>query len=137
MILLMQYPFLFHHLLQPFAENAIWHGLMQKDGNGELLIELRHEENILHCVITDNGVGRKKAAMLKSKSAEKNKSLGLQITKNRMALLNGDLNGESFFEIHDLEDEQGNATGTKVSLKIKIKESAEESITEDITANRF
>jgi len=112
-------------LLQPFAENAIWHGLMQKDGNGELLIELHREENILHCTITDNGIGRKKATSLKSKSAEKNKSLGLQITKKRMALLNQDLNDQNFFEIHDLKDERGNATGTRVSLKIKIKETPE------------
>jgi hypothetical protein len=68
-------------------------------------------------------VGRKKAAMLKSKSVEKNKSMGLQITKNRIALLNQDLNSETFFEIQDLEDEYGNATGTKVNLKIKIESS--------------
>src|SRR5437667_8902587 len=103
-------------LLQPFAENANCHGLMHKDGEGELTIDLHLENNILHCTITDNGIGRKKAAILKSKSAEKNKSMGLQITKNRMALLNGNLNGENFFEIDDLEDQQGNAAGTKVSL---------------------
>jgi LytS/YehU family sensor histidine kinase len=109
-------------LLQPFAENAIWHGLMHKGGNGEMIIELHLKNNILHCTITDNGIGRKKAAMLKSKSAEKNKSMGMQITKNRMALLNQDLHGESFFEINDMEDEYGNALGTRVYLKIKIKE---------------
>jgi LytS/YehU family sensor histidine kinase len=38
-------------LLQPFCENAIWHGLMQKDGPGRLDIQLRMKENILHCVI--------------------------------------------------------------------------------------
>ncbi len=118
-------------LLQPFAENAIWHGLMNKEGDGELLIDLHLENNILQCTITDNGVGRKQAAILKSKSAEKNKSMGLQITKNRMALLNRDLNGESFFEITDLKDEWGNATGTSVSLKIKIKEKQEENVSED------
>jgi LytS/YehU family sensor histidine kinase len=110
-------------LFQPFAENAIWHGLLHKEGNGELLISLHLEKDIIHCTITDDGVGRKKAAMLKSKSVEKNKSMGLQITKNRIALLNQDLNSETFFEIQDLEDEYGNATGTKVNLKIKIESS--------------
>jgi LytS/YehU family sensor histidine kinase len=110
-------------LFQPFAENAIWHGLLHKEGNGELLINLHLEKDIIHCTITDDGVGRKKAAMLKSKSVEKNKSMGLQITKNRIALLNQDLNSETFFEIQDLEDEYGNATGTKVNLKIKIESS--------------
>ncbi len=119
-------------LLQPFAENAIWHGLKNKENDGELLIDLHLDDNILQCIITDNGVGRKQAAILKSKSAEKNKSMGLQITKNRMALLNKDLDGEIFFEITDLKDEQGNATGTRVSLRILIKETHGENFSEDV-----
>ncbi|MEO6330513.1 MAG: histidine kinase, partial [Ginsengibacter sp.] len=119
-------------LLQPFAENAIWHGLAHKQEDRELLIELHVEENILHCTITDNGVGREKAASLKSKSAEKNKSLGLQITRNRMKLLNNNLNGQPFFEINDLKDEWGNAAGTRVHLRIKIKETNEENVSEDV-----
>lgn len=115
-------------LLQPFVENAIWHGLLHKEGNGELFINLHRAHDTLHCTITDNGIGRKKAMMLKSKSAEKNKSMGLQITKNRLALLNQDLNGENFFEIQDTQDASGNITGTTVSLKIKIKEAIEENI---------
>jgi len=117
-------------LLQPFIENAIWHGLVHKDGNGELLIDLRFEENILYCTITDNGVGRKKAALLKSKSSEKNKSMGLKITRDRMALMSRDLNGQCFFEINDLEDEWGNATGTSVSLKIKTRDTPTENISD-------
>ena len=75
-------------LLQPFAENAIWHGLMHKKDRENLEFELSIEEKILTCTITDNGIGRTKAAAMKSKSAEKQKSLGLQITKERLALLN-------------------------------------------------
>jgi len=70
--------------------------------------------------------------MFKSKSAQKNKSMGMQITKNRMALLNQDLNGQGFFEIHDLENEQGDATGTRVSLKIKIKDTPGDDIAEQL-----
>ncbi len=117
-------------LLQPFVENAIWHGLMNKDGYRKLIIDLHFEDNILHCNITDNGVGRKKAAQLKSKSVEKNKSMGMDITKNRMALLNHDLNGQSFYEIDDLEDEYGVSAGTKVSLKIKTRDTPIENIAE-------
>ena len=104
-------------LLQPFVENAIWHGLMHKEERGELLIDLHCENSILHCTIRDNGVGRNKAAMLKSKSAEKSKSMGIQITKNRMVLLSQNLNGESFFEIHDIKDAIGNTTGTMVGVR--------------------
>src|SRR4030095_11286699 len=62
-------------ILQPFAENAIWHGLMHKQGHGHLEIELRDEQKILTCIITDDGIGRSKAAKLKTKSAENRKSL--------------------------------------------------------------
>lgn len=106
-------------LLQPFVENAIWHGLMNKKGFGELIVDLHLDNKILNCTIIDNGVGCKNAALLKSKSVEKNKSMGIDITKNRMTLLNHDLNGQCFFDIKDLEDDRGNPAGTVVSLKIK------------------
>ena len=113
-------------LLQPFCENAIWHGLMQKDGQGRLDIELSMHDNILNCIITDNGIGREKAEELKSKTAEKEKSMGLKITTERLALLNREKGLQTFYEIEDLKDESGNATGTKVTLKISFKESVEE-----------
>ena len=75
-------------IIQPYVENAIWHGLMHKGDKGHLLIELHQENNTLYCLITDDGVGRKRAAELKSKSASKNKSLGMQITAHRLELIN-------------------------------------------------
>lgn len=115
-------------LLQPFCENAIWHGLMHKDAQGQLDISVNMGVNILHCEITDNGIGRKKAEELKSKSAEKEKSLGLKITTERLALFNQDNNMQMNYEIEDLYDEAGNAAGTKVKLQIRYKESVEETI---------
>ena len=119
-------------LLQPFCENAIWHGLMHlpagrhsKEGQGRLNIELSMENNILNCVITDNGVGREKAEEMNSKTAEKEKSMGLKITTERLALLNREKGLHTFYEIEDLKDENGNAAGTKVILKISFKESVE------------
>jgi lipopolysaccharide biosynthesis regulator YciM len=109
-------------LLQPFCENAIWHGLMHKKGQGRLDIQIRMEDQAVHCVITDNGIGRKKAEGLKSKSVEKSKSLGLKITTDRLALLNEDRNIQSFYQIHDLVAEDGSAAGTKVALQIRYKE---------------
>ena len=113
-------------LLQPFCENAIWHGLMQNEGNGQLDISMNMQDKILNCTITDNGIGREKATELKSKSAEKEKSLGLKITTERLALFN-DRNGiDTFYEIVDITDDKGNARGTKVILKIRYKEAIEE-----------
>ncbi|MFD2935492.1 tetratricopeptide repeat-containing sensor histidine kinase [Spirosoma flavum] len=105
-------------LLQPFAENAIWHGLMHKDGPGNIDIAFRLEETILYCIITDDGVGRQQAGNMNAKPAEKRKSLGMQLTAERLALLSSPNQTDSFFDIEDLVDEQGAATGTKVLLKI-------------------
>ncbi|MFN2439677.1 MAG: histidine kinase [Chitinophagaceae bacterium] len=112
-------------LLQPFCENAIWHGLMNKQEHGHLNIALGMNEGILNCIIIDNGIGRQKAAMLKSKSIEKGKSLGLKITADRLALLNQDKGIRTSYEIEDVADENGNVAGTKVHLKIRYRESVE------------
>ena len=108
-------------LFQPFAENAIWHGLMHKEGHGKLEFELSIDGKVLTCVITDNGVGRNKAAAFKSKSAQKQKSLGLQITKQRLALLSDDVTGETFFHFDDLFDNEARPAGTRVTLKVNYK----------------
>jgi tetratricopeptide (TPR) repeat protein len=108
-------------LLQPFAENAIWHGLMHKEEPGKLEIELSIDDKVLTCAIMDNGIGRKQAAALKSKSAEKQKSLGLQITKERLALLNEEFSEETFLQIEDLFDEDARPSGTRVILKMNYK----------------
>ena len=113
-------------LLQPFCENAIWHGLMHKDGPGHLNIELNEDNGILNCIITDDGVGREKAEAFKSKSAEKEKSMGLKITTERLSLLNQGTTGGTFYEIEDVRNEQGEIAGTKVELKIRYKETVEE-----------
>ena len=115
-------------LLQPFCENAIWHGLMHKTGQGRLDIELSMQDNILNCIITDNGVGREKAEEMNSKTAEKEKSMGLKITTERLALLNREKGLHTFYEIEDAKDADGSTAGTKVILKISFKESVEETV---------
>ncbi len=112
-------------LLQPFAENAIWHGLMHKQEKGFLNFDFCAEENFLLCMIMDNGVGREQAELLKSKSAEKQKSMGLKITTERLSLLNNNSNQQTFFTIEDLTDKNGHAAGTRVHLKIFYKEMME------------
>ncbi|HEY4111686.1 tetratricopeptide repeat-containing sensor histidine kinase [Puia sp.] len=113
-------------LIQPFAENAVWHGLMHKEEHGSLTVRLRVNGDVLTCIVQDNGIGRKHAGMLKSKSAEKHKSMGLQITAERMALLNGPGGSQPFFRIEDLYDEKGSPVGTQVTLTIKINQPAGE-----------
>ena len=109
-------------LLQPFAENAIWHGLMHKEGPGHLEIELRIDQKILTCTIADDGVGRSKAEELKKRSVEKSKSMGLQITTDRLTLLNKDSEQLAFFNIEDIINEEGKPAGTRVILKMNYKD---------------
>lgn len=115
-------------LLQPFCENAIWHGLMHRSGQGKLEIAFSLIDAVLNCTITDNGVGRAKAEQLKTKTAEKEKSMGLEITRERLALMNDENNRGSCYVIEDLEDEHGEASGTKVTLHIRIREEIKETI---------
>lgn len=112
-------------LIQPFAENAIWHGLMHKKGIGCLEMQLCAENKIFTCIIMDNGIGRSTAAALKSRSAEKNKSMGVQITASRLALLNRSKKETAIFNIEDLLDEAGNGCGTKVILTMPYRDLTE------------
>ena len=112
-------------LLQPFAENAIWHGLMHKEGNGRLEIVLNDDGKILTCIISDNGIGRTEAARLKSKTSAKEKSMGMTLTLERLALINNDAENKTHFTLEDIVDEKGNAAGTRVTLKLHYKNLAE------------
>jgi sensor histidine kinase YesM len=109
-------------VLQPFIENAIWHGLLNKEeGVGELSIKCKEhspDANQIICEITDNGVGRKKSSEYKN-SLKQHKSKGLDITKERLVRLSkGEISEPIEFE--DLYDAQGMATGTKVTIHMPI-----------------
>ena len=113
-------------LLQPFCENAIWHGFKNKEGQGHININIRTEDYLLECMITDDGIGREQAALFKKKSSKNDGSMGLGITRERLALFSEENNAEADFEIEDLVDEIGKATGTRVILTIAYKELIEE-----------
>ena len=109
-------------LIQPYLENAIIHGIgALKDKQGQLYISLKKENNILQCAITDNGVGRKKAQEIKKQNEISHKSLGMSILQERLELINakGNINVQS--NIIDLQDEQGNPSGTCVELRIPLQ----------------
>ncbi len=110
-------------IIQPYVENAIWHGLLHKADHGDLSVNItRKGDNILQCIIEDNGVGRKKAKELKSKSTSSRKSLGLTLTENRLVLLSRQAGLEGSICIEDVKDADGKAAGTKVILNIPVDE---------------
>jgi sensor histidine kinase YesM len=105
-------------LLQPFVENAIWHGLMQKEDKGTITIDIKKEdEEFLNISIIDDGIGREKAAELKSKSAT-HRSHGLKVTSQRIDMMNKLNSTGARVRILDLKDDIGNAMGTRVELII-------------------
>ncbi|MEO6720808.1 MAG: two-component regulator propeller domain-containing protein [Ferruginibacter sp.] len=108
-------------IIQPYVENAIWHGLLHKESCGQLTIRMRMiSESMLECIIEDNGVGREKARIMRSKSATTRKSLGMQLTESRISLLNKHAALNASIEIIDLENEAHEADGTKVILNIPV-----------------
>ena len=107
-------------ILQPYVENAIWHGLMHKEEKGVLDIEVSEEHDHLYFKITDNGIGREKAGAMASKSATKHKSMGLRITAHRIAMIQNSQTLGSSVTISDLVDADGNATGTEVTINIPV-----------------
>ena len=111
-------------ILQPFCENAIWHGLAHKPEKGLLTINFNLSDNMLYCNIIDNGVGRKKAEVMKNKAGHTDKSMGIQITKSRLSLFNGSMHESEFYHIEDVRNEAGKIDGTRVTLKFKPKEVA-------------
>ena len=109
-------------ILQPYVENAIWHGLMHKEEKGQLNIEVSQEDDILYFKVTDNGIGRKKASEIAGKSATKHKSMGLKITAHRIAMMQHANGKESPVKINDLVDPDGTAAGTEVVIKMPVIE---------------
>lgn len=107
-------------IIQPYAENAIWHGLMHKEEKGNLEIDLFQQDSILCCKITDDGIGRKKAGEMKSKSASNHKSLGMRITADRIAMLQNKKQFDTYINIKDLVLADGTAAGTEVLLQIPL-----------------
>ena len=105
--------------LQPFVENAIWHGLMQKKGNGKLMINISKSGNMVRIVIEDNGIGRKKAKEIMESGLEETKSFGLNITKDRMKLMESIHGKKSDLKVVDLFENK-KAAGTKVIITFEV-----------------
>ena len=108
-------------LLQPFVENAIWHGLMHKPDGGAVMVTVQQpQDHLLHVEITDNGIGRAAAAAYKSKSATSTKSFGMKVTAERIEMINQLYKTDTSMTIIDLTNATGEAVGTKVIVEIPI-----------------
>ena len=97
-------------ILQPFVENSILHGLEKKESDGKITIHIDKTEDLLKCTIEDNGIGRK------NPNENLNKSYGVKLTRERIALFDKSKNSDSGVFYTDLE------TGTRVELRLPLEE---------------
>ena len=110
-------------LIQPFVENAIWHGLQGSNNiNNKISINMNLGKVILHCSIIDNGVGRLNKNALAVKPENGKKSLGIELTRNRLQLIDSSKSNDVGIIISDLKDESGENAGTCVEINIPVKE---------------
>jgi signal transduction histidine kinase len=108
-------------ILQPFVENSVRHGLRyRKDKNGVVTIGVKLENDHLVCILEDNGIGRKAAMQYKSISPINYQSKGLSLTADRIAMFNQEHAHKIIMQIDDLEDEQHNALGTRVTILFPV-----------------
>ncbi len=106
-------------LLQPFLENAIWHGLSRKEGEKRLSIRMAAEGvGYLRIEMEDNGIGRQRAEMLKKDRLVNRESVGLRLTRERLDKFSESFRNPYTLEFRDLTDAAGEPTGTCVVLRL-------------------
>lgn len=106
-------------ILQPFLENAIWHGLSSKEGAKIIRIAIRQAgRGYIEIGIRDNGIGRTAAERLKESRVLKRKSVGIAITKERLANFSKDYQNTYDVFMEDLFNADGSPAGTQVTLRI-------------------
>ena len=109
-------------ILQPFIENALWHGLQGKDGNKTLNINIiKKNANFVKITITDNGIGRKKTMKIATdKRNTQKKSIGINLTLKRLENFSRNLRHSYNLEVVDLYDSDKVALGTQVQLDLPL-----------------
>ncbi|MCX6280075.1 MAG: histidine kinase [Bacteroidetes bacterium] len=107
-------------LIQPYVENAVCHGLINKPDQGSLTISMQLCDHHICCIVEDNGIGREAAMELKMQKDTPHNSLGAKITESRINITNA-LYGTDLKVIYtDLKDSENNACGTRVELQLPL-----------------
>lgn len=105
-------------IIQPFIENAIWHGIVPKREAGHVELSVIKRDNYVEIIIDDNGIGREASKQNKSASALMHNSKGVNLTQSRLELDNLLRQRQARLEIIDKKGDDGLAVGTKVIITI-------------------
>jgi LytS/YehU family sensor histidine kinase len=103
-------------LVQPLVENAIWHGLLHKEGAKHFLVSfINNQDDNLVCIVEDNGVGRKEAGAIKESSLNNFSYNGKATTliRERLQLLKQKTGKEASMITEDMQP-----SGTRTKLII-------------------
>ena len=108
-------------VLQPFLENSIWHGLSSKKGSKKVLISVNKSTNeFVEIAIEDNGIGRTASAKIKAKKVIHRKSIGIDLTRERLENFVKNFKNTFSLTYKDLVDNDNQASGTKLTLQIPL-----------------
>ena len=103
-------------LLQPFIENAIWHGLRYKKEKGHLNVSFVQNTNYIDVFISDDGIGRAASMKIKTSNQKKMKSTGIKNIENRLELIRSVF--KKNLEITILDENSSSEPGTIVNVKL-------------------
>jgi len=106
-------------ILQPFLENALWHGLSTIEGEKNIDLHISNGNGkFIDISIIDNGIGRAASEIIKKSKVLKRKSVGIEITKERLANFSKDYQNSFDVSIVDLYDTENSPIGTQIILHI-------------------
>jgi len=108
-------------LVQPFVENAIWHGLQHKSGTGRVEVTFRTVNEGVECTIEDDGIGRAASSEINKGRHSVHKSMGMRVTTDRIKLLTEQHRRTARINVHDLADKDGRPLGTRVVIVVPIE----------------
>jgi hypothetical protein len=109
-------------IIQPFIENAIWHGIVPKDGGGNVSLNILKNNGAVEIIIDDDGIGREASKLNKAASNIGHQSKGVNLTQSRLELDNLLQQRQAVLETVDKKDADGKAAGTKVTIRILQEE---------------
>lgn len=111
--------FIPHLMVQPFAENAVWHGLLPKNDHCRLHILFEpHTVQTIRCTVTDNGVGMNSS--ISGAQTFKKKSLALSLVKQRLSLFAETMDIQTSVQAEDINKIEDISGGTRVTLVLPI-----------------
>jgi anti-sigma regulatory factor (Ser/Thr protein kinase) len=110
-------------IIQPFIENAIWHGIVPRGNGGQISLNIIKKDSIIEIIIDDNGIGREASKQNKTGSGLAHQSKGVNLTQSRLELNNLLQQRQADLDIVDKKNANGEAIGTMVIIKLKEEQS--------------